>query len=259
MTEGGCVVLSAVSLWAALLIVMIAACSGQEEIPEPVATESVPASTGITPAATPALVELVHATPTPYSHSVPAPVVVTATPVPSATPEIATAVSQAAATPTVVAPTVQPSPTQAPTAATELVMSGDWPTPQEIGAIDVGKFRERGYFFKFISNGKRIRVYESPKKTRRVTCGPEIGSAFDNSNPTWSDASHWIWVWREKEGYRPGCSGLSKYEDWANKPLPAAPPDLRDGKTEHLYVKVGRAPEIRRGRQCAGLQPARLD
>lgn len=139
-----------------------------------------------------------------------------------------------AATPTanVATPTVQPLSTTGPA-----VTPRDWPTPQELVAVKWAKFRERGYFTKGVSSGKRIRVYEGPEETRYVTCGPEIGTAFDSSNPTWSDSSHWIYFWREPEASLPGCMGASKYEDWVNKPIPVPPPERSEIRS--LYVKWG--------------------
>ena len=139
----------------------------------------------------------------------------------------------AVATPTTHTPSTQPPTATARPAATPR----DWPTPQELGAVKWAKFRERGYFTKGVSSGKRIRVYEGPEETRYVTCGPEIGTAFDSGNPTWSDRSHWIFCWREHEAGLPGCMGASKYEDWVNKPIPAPPPE-RSG-IRSLYVKWG--------------------
>lgn len=118
-----------------------------------------------------------------------------------------------------------------------VVTPGNWPTPQELSAVKWAKFRERGYFTKGVSSGKRIRVYEGPEETRYVSCGPEIGTAFDGSNPTWSDRSHWIFFWREPEAGLPGCMGASKYEDWVNKPIPASPPERSEIRS--LYVKWG--------------------
>ena len=307
-----------IGLWAAavlagLLMMVTAGCGWQDDFTEPVALETVaPSKTAGPPSPPVAAVELVQATATPYSQSVPSPVVVTATPavelaepvsaqdidcgdfgdwieaqefflwnggpgedpnmldtdmdgiacnaetdrgyefrvfassdIPPPTPVM----SEVAATATVGSPqgaqptavpvatsAVQQPPTQSPIATP--VTAGDWPTPEEVGAIELGKFKERGYFYKFVSSGRTIHVYESPKRAREVTCGPEIGTAFDSSNPTWSDSSHWIYVWSVKVGWGSGsCLGISKYEDWANKPLPAPPLERRDW--DDLFVKWG--------------------
>ena len=138
----------------------------------------------------------------------------------------------------VATPAAKPSPTPAHIAtAVPAVMAGDWPTPEELGAVKWGKFTERGYFTKGVSNGKTIYVYESPKSAREVTCGPDVGTAFDRSNPTWSEASHWIFFWRVPKVGLPGCRGASKYEDWVNKPLPA--PQLERREWDGLFVKWG--------------------
>ncbi len=236
------------SALAALLMVTVAACGGQEDVPEPAETPELVARTDAA-AAKVVVEELARETPTPYSRSVPSPVVVTATSVPTATVEAASAVSPATETPAAIksptangfvaptvvvestpsataakTPTVQPFPIQTPT-VTAVVgeMSCRWPTPQELGAVEWRKFEERGYFTKTVSKGKTIRVYEGPTETREVLCGPEIGTAFDSNNPTWSDASHLIYVWSVVEGWGSGsCRGVSRYEDWTNKPLPSA-------------------------------------
>ena len=304
-----------ISLWATavlagLSIVVTAGCGERGDVTEPVAAETIaPLTAAVRLAPTVAVVELVQATATPYSQSVPSPVVVTATPavelpepisaqdidcgdfgdwieaqefflwnggpgedpnlldtdmdgitcnaqsdrgyefrvfasgdIPPPTPVVAQPTAVPVATPTVVVaatPAVQPSPTEIPTAtAVPAVTTGDWPAPEEIGAIDLDKFKERGYFYKFVRSGRTIHVYESPKSTREVTCGPEIGTASDRSNPTWSETSHWIYVWSVKVGWGSGsCLGISKYEDWVNKSLPAAP--LSQKEIEERRVVVG--------------------
>ncbi len=177
-------------------------------------------------------------TPTPYAQRIPSPVVVTATAIPTATAEVtAIATTQTAvAAPTqaplaVDTPTALPAPTAEPSIAPN---KGGWPTPREIyDRLDWGPFIERGYFFKRVSEGKSIRVYLGPKTTRKVTCSPEIGTAFDGSNPTWSDSSHWVWVWVESGEGLPGCWGLSRHEDWMNKPLPAKPLTVEEIRAKH--------------------------
>ena len=150
--------------------------------------------------------------------------------IPGPTPAVVVAATPTAA---VATPGAGPSPTQA-----SAVNAGDWPTPEEIGAVKWGKFIDRGYFTKGVPNGSPINVYEGPMITREVTCGPEIGTAFDSSNPTWSDSSHLVFVWSVVEGWGSGnCRGVSKYEDWVNKPLPAPP--LESSELEELFVKWG--------------------
>ena len=267
--------LSAAPLGMALLAVFIVSCGSQDaareptEVPKPAPTAT--ARDENTEASQP------ENTPTPYSQTAPPPVVVTATaiqtataaaapttvaglvapparatstPVLVSTPEaVATSPPTPTAAPDVPTPTAEPvvattpdpaaAPTSSPAQPALAEPPGGWPTPQEIGAIELGKFIDRGYFFKSISEGETIPVYLGPNETREVTCGPEIGTAFDRSNPTWSDASHWIWVWRKKERYSPGCRGMSKYEDWVNKSVPAKPPVLRDGASDHLIAEWG--------------------
>ena len=239
--------LSVASVLATLLMVVVAACGGREEFPEPAGNPELVARTDVAQLAPVVAEELARETPTPYSRSVPSPVVVTATSVPAAAVEAASVVSPATATPAVIesptangfvaptvvvastptstavkTPTVQPFPTQTPTGAEK--NSGGWPTPQELGAVEWRKFEESGYFTKTVSKGKTIRVYEGPGENREVKCGPEVGTAFDSSNPTWSGASHLIYVWSVVEGWGSGsCRGVSRYEDWINKPLPATP------------------------------------
>ena len=164
-------------------------------------------------------------TPTPYSQRIPSPVV-TATAIATAMAEPA-----ATATPTTVViaptqtqlavetPTALPAPTAEPSVAPN---DSSRPAPREIyDRLDWEPFIERGYFFKRVSEGESIRVYLGPKSTRKVTCGTDIGAALSPGNPTWSDSSHWIWVWVKSGEGQAGCWGLSKHEDWMNKPLPA--------------------------------------
>ena len=245
------------SALAVLLLVTVAACGGQEDVPEPAETPELVARTDA--ASTTVVVDgMVRQSPTPYLRSVPAPLVVTATSFPAATFESASADSPTIATPVAIesptvngfiaptvvvattptstavkTPTVQPFPTQAPTTVEK--KSGEWPTPQELGAVEWRKFEESGYFTKTVSKGKTISVYEDPTENREVTCGPEVGTAFDSSNPTWSDASHLIYVWSVIEGWGAGnCRGVSKYEDWINKPLPAAPLSQKESQERRI-------------------------
>lgn len=259
--------LSVASALPTLLMVIMAACGSQGDFPEPIGNQEL-----IARSPTAVVEEPARKTPTPFSRSVPSPVVVTATSVPAATVEAAPAVSTAPSrlaavesptavsviaptvvavdVPTVVAaststatavttPAVQSFPAQAPTATAEVEeMSGKWPTPQELGAVEWDKFKEKGYFTKTVSKGKTIRVYEGPTESREVMCGPEVGTASDSSNPTWSDASHLIYMWGVVEGWGSGsCRGVSKYEDWINKPLPAAP--LSQGEIHDRRIAAG--------------------
>ena len=173
-------------------------------------------------------------TPTPYSQRVPSPVVVTVTAtaeaVATATPQ--TQVAATTETPLAVdTPTALPAPSAAPTVAPN---EGGISTPRKISdRLDLGPFIDRGYFFRRVSEGKSIRVYLGPKSMRKVTCSPEIGTAFDGRNPTWSDSSHWIWVWVESGEGRAGCWGLNRHEDWMNKPLPAEPLTVKEIRARH--------------------------
>ena len=173
-------------------------------------------------------------TPTPYARRIPSPVVVTATATLTATAEVAatTTAQTVVATPTQ-APLAVDAPTSLPTHS--VVPSGSaWSTPKEIyDRLDWGPFIDRGYFLKRVPEGKSIRVYLEPKSTRKVTCSPDIGTAFDSTNPTWSDSSHWVWVWVESGEGLPGCWGLSRHEDWMNKPLPAKPLTAEETRARH--------------------------
>ncbi len=171
-------------------------------------------------------------TPTPYAQRIPSPVVVTAIAIPTATAAARTVVTASTQGPLAVyTPTVLPAPTAEPTVASS---SSVWPTPRKIyDRLEWGPFIDRGYFFKRVSEGKSIRVYLGPKSTRKVTCSPEIGTTFDSSNPTLNDTSHWIWVWVESGEGLPGCWGLSRHEDWMNKPLPAKPLTVEAIRASH--------------------------
>ena len=215
-----------------LLAVTIVSCGGQDAAREPAEVPK-PAPTATAEAAN-TKASQARSTPTPYSQSIPSPIVVDspapATSTPAATGQPVVAVPTR--TPVVAGtPTTLPAPTAEPSLAPN---AGIWPTPREIhDRLDWGPFMDRGYFFKRISEGKAIRVYLGPKETRKVTCNPTIGTAFDSSNPTWSDSSHWIWVWAESGETRPGCWGLSKYEDWMNKPLPAEALTVKEIRSRH--------------------------
>ena len=176
--------------------------------------------------------------PTPYMQRIPSPVVVTATATLAATTEVAaTATARVVETAPTRSPLAVDTPNAlpAPTAEPAVAPSGSaWPTPKEIyDRLEWGPYLDRGYFLKRVPEGKSIRVYLGPKSTRKVTCRSEIGTAFDSSNPTWSDSSHWIWVWVESGEGLPGCWGLSRHEDWMNKPLPAEPLTVEEIRTRH--------------------------
>lgn len=240
--------LPVVLVWLVLLISSVPACGGQGNAERLMASEA-PVSTATSQSSSTAGgAEPVRETPTPYSLSVPSPVIVTATPVPRATAVGGNSAAKVAVSPTVGVATrtaAPAAPVETPAsgvvktpAAVPVQMPVNWPTPEELAAVEWGKFRERGYFFRQVSNGKTINVYEGPKKTRRVTCGPEIGTAFDSSNPTWNDSSHWVWVWKESDGWgSSGCWGVSKYENWVNKPLPAEP--LEQSEIIERHVRWG--------------------
>ncbi len=222
----------------ALLWTAVVSCGSEESAHQATATP------GISPTAESGTLSVKEAkarsTPTPYSQKIPSPVVVTSTPIAIAT---ATADAAATATPQAVSaaptgtpmaaatPTALPAPSAEPSIAPN---NGGLPTPRKIDdRLDLGPFIERGYFFKRVSENESIRVYLGPKSTRKVTCGPETGTAFDSSNPTWSDRSHWIWVWVESGEVQPGCWGLSRHEDWINKPLPAEPLTVKEIRARH--------------------------
>ena len=230
--ESGRVSLTAALIGMALLAMFFVSCSERDAAPEPVEVprpESTATTRGENSEAAPP-----DSTPTPYSRRVPSPVVVTAT---AATEVVATATSQTVVpTPSrttlaVNTPTAPSPPTAEPSVVSK---ESGWPTPREIyDRLDWGPFIDRGHFFKRVSEGKSIRIYLGPNSTRKVTCNPDIGTAFDGSNPTWSDNSHWIWVWVESGDARNGCWGLSKYEDWLNKPLPSKPLTVAEIRARH--------------------------
>ena len=95
------------SALAALLMVSVAACGDQGDVPDSARTPELVARADIASSATAVVEELARKTPTPYSRSVPSPVVVTATSVPSETVEAAAEVSLVTATPAAIeSPTV---------------------------------------------------------------------------------------------------------------------------------------------------------
>ena len=62
------------------------------------------------------------------------------------------------------------------------------------------------------------------------TCGPKIGSAVApnaESNPTYTDASHFIWVWTLDADENGSCLRVDKYTHWLDEarlpPLPTTP------------------------------------
>lgn len=206
----------------ALLWTTVVSCGGEEAAHQPAAApiNSPTASSGAIRA------EGANAryAPTPYSQSIPSPMVVTAT---TTAEPAATATSQTAIAAPTQTPTADDTPTALPTPASDPSVApndGGKFTPREIGdRLDLGPFIDRGHFFRRVSEDELIRVYLGSESTRKVTCSPEIGTAFDGENPTWSESSHWVWVWVESGEGRSGCWGLSRHEDWMNKPLPAKP------------------------------------
>ena len=221
-------------LAAALLWTTIISCTRQDA-----AHQTTPVS-NVTPAPTAGTENTDGAwpriTPTHYAQRIPSPVVTTATTMPTATAEVVATAQTVVAAPTQ-APLVVDTPTAppAPTAEPSDAPSGSaWPTPREIyDRLDWEPFIDRGYFLKRIPEGRSISVYLGPESTREVTCSPNIGTAFDSSNPPWSDSSHWVWVWVESEEGLPGCWGLSRHEDWMNKPMPAKPLTVAEITVRH--------------------------
>ena len=93
------------------------------------------------------------------------------------------------------------------------------------------------------SGGSRGIEYWSARERRKLdvrgssdtfTCAPKIGSAVApnaESNPTYTDASHFIWVWTTDEDENGSCLRVDKYTHWLDdEPRPRLPDPLTESE-----------------------------
>lgn len=89
-------------------------------------------------------------------------------------------------------------------------------------------------------------VYEGTEENRRVKCNADIGTAFDSTNPSWSDKSHLITIWRDGH-----CTTSTKYRFWKDRekhPLQDARGDFkitRKHEREEFYTEPGEPIDFR--------------
>ena len=110
------------------------------------------------------------------------------------------------------------TPTAVPPIAQRIVPAPDLEyTPEEIAQAyaDPTQYGRIGRLA--FPEGESLKVFVSHEDSEYIECSKSLTGALNPSNPSWSDYSHFVWVWFEHEG-EGKCVQVSKYGELFDGP-----------------------------------------